>query len=1039
MANYQCMTCGKTMELVEGAGSVAKCSRCGSLFVVPNQFPDNAAKQNIYHLATEALVSRNFDVALTYFKRILMVDAKETAAHFGYLLSKYGVEISQAAESYQQVIFHRLEHGIFTEDPSYEKMLTYCPEDALYYYQGLSRQIEAQQRKMLQIAQQQKPFDIYINCVAQPGTADYLLANQVGMALDRAGYRVFLPCTMLKDKPQEDKNLYEMAVAEKAQAMIVVVTAETQGNNARYYAAWKRFLAYRREDAGRKMLSVFMGMRPEQLPMELQPLQSLAYTGSDFQEQLLSKINEMFGRVSQSNDVVREILEYLRQADENLAGGAYAQAAELYRKVRELDAEEARAHWGLVCAATNNLQTPVFSRQVDTDYQRALQFAEAGIRERYRKAMSALMAEPAWKNLMKLTGNLTDHRKAKNKEVNQAIESVQRYMPKDDPRLARIEDYYRLVKMYREAQEIRDAYERRDTVVEPLFTQQSLAEDGYKASQRGADYYSKPLSRRANLMVVSLLLFLLGQITMVWGDEQPGNWGSTFAFVMFMAGVVCFAVSVYRMYNYVAEDEVWSKTPAVLVSIGMVVLALFTYSKNIEKIYMTALLVGAIVWVLIRLLTALKGGGARRFLTQRKRALQRVLAVNQQIQEAYQKRMQGHFAAYGVQNPEIPEYTVRNSQNFSVSKEYAGGSVRPLLQIVGTVVILAALVLGGTVVSNQLYAGGWTDIVDITAGRNHVVGLRRDGSVVANGRNVSYQCDVAGWDNVIQVDAGDSFTAGLRKDGQVYVAGNKDMFDQVSKWRDVVAISASRTHLLALREDGTCLAAGEEVYGACDVAELKNIVLIRAVSTDKGSASIAVDRDGKVFVTNKTGWEDIRVVINDMTGSGEDQMKVTGIYGDYGAVVFTDDQGTFQGFGANNNGQLADAEGWDTRQLRQIYAANFTVGLQKDGTAIFAGNDNKVRTQVESWENIVSIHGSDRHVLALGKTGLVSYAGDNSKGQCRVGDWMEIEQVFAGDYTSYGIREDGTVVAVGYDCNGTTYLTPKNPLEILEFWRAFAE
>lgn len=1039
MANYQCMTCGKTMELVEDAGSVAKCSQCGSLFVVPNQFPDNAAKRNIYHLATEALLNRNFDVALTYFKRILMVDAKEPAAHFGYLQSKYGVEISQAAESYQQVIFHRLEHSLFTEDPSYEKMLAYCPEEALYHYQGLSRQIEAQQRKMLRIAKQQKPFDIYINCVAQPGTADYLLANQVGLTLDRAGYRVFLPCTMLNDKPQEDKNLYEMVVAEKAQAMIVVVTAETQTNNARYLAAWKRFLSYRREDAGRKMLSVFMGMQPEQLPMELQPLQSLPYTGSDFQDQLLSKINEMFGRVSQSNDVVREILEYLRQADEKLAAGAYTEAAALYRKVRELDAEEARAHWGLVCAATNNLQNPVFSKQVDTDYQRALQFAEAGIRERYRKAMSALMVEPAWKNLMKHTGNLTEHRKAGSKDVVQAIESVQRYMPKDDPRLAKIEEYHRLVKMYREAGEICGAYKRRDTVAEPLFSEQSLAEDGYNASLRGRDYLSKALSRRSNLMAVSLALFLLGQIVMVRSHTSSGDGLGACALILFLLGVAGAAIAIFRIYSCFAEEKDWTKTPGVLLSLGLGAICLFQYFKHTEKIFMTVMLVTAILWVVLRLITALLGGNARRFYAQRKRAAQRVLAVNQQIQEAYRKRMQAHFASYGVKDPQIPEYTVRNSEDFVLLNERGGGSVNPLLQIITTVLVLAALVLGGTAISNNLYTSGWKDIISVSCGHNHVVGLREDGHVVANGSNKDGQCEVDDWTNVIQVDTGTYFTAGLRKDGRVYVAGDEKLFASVSGWRDVVQISASRDHLLALRSDGTCLAAGSNDNGECDVAELKNIALIRAVTTAEGSASILVDRDGKVYVTKKAGWEDIREVISERTGTGEGLVKVSAIYGDFGALMFTDDKGTCQGFGANNNNQLSDADDWDASQLKQMYVANFTVGLKKDGTAIFAGTDNKARAQVENWKNIVSVHGGDRHVLALGKTGLVSYAGDNSKGQCRVGDWMEIKAVHASSYTSFGIREDGTVVAVGYDYYGMTYLSPKTPLEILEFWQSIAE
>jgi len=191
LLTYQCNVCRQTVNLADNE-QIGACPRCGSLFVVPNQFRDNANKRNIYRLADEALANRNFDVALTYYKRILMVDAKETAAHWGFLLSKYGVEISGRGDTYQHVIFHRLERELFTDDPSYETMVTYCPKEALYYYQGLSRIIAQQQQKMLAISQRQQPYDIYLNCTAAPGTEDYMLANQVGLALDQAGYPVAL-------------------------------------------------------------------------------------------------------------------------------------------------------------------------------------------------------------------------------------------------------------------------------------------------------------------------------------------------------------------------------------------------------------------------------------------------------------------------------------------------------------------------------------------------------------------------------------------------------------------------------------------------------------------------------------------------------------------------------------------------------------------------------------------------------------------------------------------------------------------------------
>ena len=61
----------------------------------------------------------------------------------------------------------------------------------------------------------------------------------------------------------------------------------------------------------------------------------------------------------------------------------------------------------------------------------------------------------------------------------------------------------------------------------------------------------------------------------------------------------------------------------------------------------------------------------------------------------------------------------------------------------------------------------WTDIVSISAGDNHTVGLKADGTVVAVGYNLDGQCDVSNWKNIVAVAAGGYHTLGLRADGTV--------------------------------------------------------------------------------------------------------------------------------------------------------------------------------------------------------------------------------------------------------------------------------
>ena len=66
---------------------------------------------------------------------------------------------------------------------------------------------------------------------------------------------------------------------------------------------------------------------------------------------------------------------------------------------------------------------------------------------------------------------------------------------------------------------------------------------------------------------------------------------------------------------------------------------------------------------------------------------------------------------------------------------------------------------------------GWTDIIDISGGDEHTVGLRSDGRVVCSGKNDKGQCNVKDWENVVAIVAGQFHTVGLCADGSLVATG----------------------------------------------------------------------------------------------------------------------------------------------------------------------------------------------------------------------------------------------------------------------------
>ena len=60
----------------------------------------------------------------------------------------------------------------------------------------------------------------------------------------------------------------------------------------------------------------------------------------------------------------------------------------------------------------------------------------------------------------------------------------------------------------------------------------------------------------------------------------------------------------------------------------------------------------------------------------------------------------------------------------------------------------------------------------VAVGGYHTVGLKADGTVVAEGLNDYGQCNVGNWTDIVQVAAGGHHTVGLKSDGTVVAVGD---------------------------------------------------------------------------------------------------------------------------------------------------------------------------------------------------------------------------------------------------------------------------
>jgi hypothetical protein len=79
---------------------------------------------------------------------------------------------------------------------------------------------------------------------------------------------------------------------------------------------------------------------------------------------------------------------------------------------------------------------------------------------------------------------------------------------------------------------------------------------------------------------------------------------------------------------------------------------------------------------------------------------------------------------------------------------------------------------------------------------------------------------------------------------------------------------------------------------------------------------------------------------------------------------------------------------------------------------------------VSPWTNIKAIAAGMYHTVGLKEDGTVVAVGFNGYGQIKVSPWTNIKAIAAGTYHTVGLKEDGTVVAVGYNKYGQMNVSP---------------
>ena len=1026
MAIIKCKMCGGDIVLSEDK-SIGTCDSCGSTMTLPRI--DDEQRAAAFNRGNHFRRIGEFDKALAVYEHIVEENEADAEAHWCCALCRFGIEYVEDPTTHEWLpTCHRASFDSFLEDVDYLAALEHADPSARERYRQDAEKITEVQRGILSISQNEKPFDVFI-CYKETDengqrTRDSLLAQEIYYGLTEQGCRVFFARITLEDKVGTMYEPYIFAALHSARVMVVVGTSAKNLNAVWVRNEWSRFLALMRKDRNKLLLPCYRDMDPYDMPEQLSVLQAYDMSKIGFLQDLVRGVNKVLGG-GKEPEHARETLvvqgkegssltALLRRGELSLEDGEWKAADEFFDRVLDMDAECAVAYRGKFLAGaqqksladytaarieqarSEETSTPMEAVQADEAHIAAAmeQFAVPGyvtktaVKDLYAppqkfasvvgywraaaQSEQALLADD--RNLKRartfaagaFKKTLEDEMSAVERRWNEAVAQAQlrdeqlaqeakdayaqalkngddaAQKQYDQAMASRESDYQQLCKRQAEARQDEEEWQKLGNEFQRLGDYKDSVERAKQCAEKKVAAQKR--ARKRKWLLICAVVVITVTVRVYYDVIQPAMFYRK-ADELLAAGDYEGALAQFEAAG--DYDDAAERVLMTHFAYAEVLLAAGDY-EGVEAQFRAAGFNedAAAMTHYVRAEALLAAGDYEGALAQFEAAggygdaAERVWMTHYAYAEALLG--QGDIAGAALQFEAADAYEDAWERSFALWGEItpretvsAGDDHTVGLKADGTVVAL------GDNYDGQCDVDGWTDIVAVSAAWRHTVGLKADGTVVAVGYNGSGQCDVDGWTDIVAVSAGSRHTVGLKADGTVVAVGdNRYGQCDVDGWTDIVAVSAAWRHTVGLKADGTVVAVGYNDYGPCDVDGWTDIVAVSAGT----SHTVGLKADGTVVAVGYNGY-----------------------------------------------GQC-DVDGWT--DIVAVSAGNFhTVGLKADGTVVAVGYNGNGQCDVDGWTDIVAVSAGHSHTVGLKADGTVvatEYIGDYDYGQCDVDGWTDI-------------------------------------------------
>ena len=394
----KCKMCGGDIQFNMG-DTVGQCEYCGSSCTIPKV--DEEQKINRYNRANHFRRQAEFDKALSAYEKILEEDDTDSEAHWGAVLSRYGIEYVEDPATKKRIpTCHRVQLSSILADEDYRAALEYAPDsESRKLYEEEAARIAEIQRGILAISQNEKPYDVFI-CYKETDengqrTHDSQWAQEIYYGLTEQGFNVFFSRITLEDKLGREYEPYIFAALNSAKVMLVIGSKPEYFNAVWVKNEWSRYLALMAKDRKRLLIPCYRGMDPYDLPDELSALQSQDMSKIGFMQDILRGVRKVLAAEKKPeapktqpqpaavvSPVQGSASALLRRAFLALEDGEFDRADDFCEQALNLDPENAEAYLGKLMAELKvrkpeQLTEQTASFENDANYKNILRFGSA--------------------------------------------------------------------------------------------------------------------------------------------------------------------------------------------------------------------------------------------------------------------------------------------------------------------------------------------------------------------------------------------------------------------------------------------------------------------------------------------------------------------------------------------------------------------------------------------------------------------------------------------------------------------------------------